>query len=118
MLKEGKVTELLAASAYDTLIIPSKSKPTKPHIIFVYPNGKVACKDCQGYSASYLRAHAVAASLKRGTLEAYLKWLVANKQSHHLWNASWKRQEGRTTDIILLIYIPPDVLSEIKELRA
>ena len=80
MLKEGKVTELLAASAYDTLIIPSKSKPTKPHIIFVYPNGKVACKDCQGYSASYLRAHAVAASLKRGTLEAYLKWLVANKR--------------------------------------
>ena len=73
LLKEGK-----AASAYDTLIIPSKSKPTKPHIIVVYPNGKVECQDCQGYSASYLCAHAVAASLKRGTLEAYLKWLVAN----------------------------------------
>ena len=39
LLKEGKVTELPAASAYDTLIIPSKSKPTKPHIIVVYPNG-------------------------------------------------------------------------------
>ena len=80
LLKEGKVTELPAASAYDTLIIPSKSKPTKPHIIVVYPNGKVECQDCQGYSASYLCAHAVAASLKRGTLEAYLKWLVATKR--------------------------------------
>ena len=80
LLKEGKVTELPAASAYDTFIIPSESKPTKPHIIVVYPNGKVQCQDCQGYSASYLCAHAVAASLKRGTLEAYLKWLVANKR--------------------------------------
>lgn len=32
------------------------------------------------YSASYLCPHAVAASLKRGTLEAYFKWLVANKR--------------------------------------
>ena len=105
VLKEGKVTKLPATSAYDTLIIPSNSKPTKPHIIVVYPNGKVECQDCQEYSASYLCAHAVAASVKRGTLEVYLKWLVANKrntgglqlqQSHRLWNASWKRQEGRT----------------------
>ena len=105
VLKEGKVTELPATSVYDTLIIPSNSKPTKPHISVVYPNGKVECQDCQGYSASYLCAHAVAASLKRGTLEVYLNWLVANKrntgglqlqQSHRLWNASWKRQEGRT----------------------
>ena len=77
LLKEGKVTELQAASACDTLIIPSKSKPTKPHIIVVCPNGIVECQNCQGYFASYLCAHA---SLKRGTLEAYLKWLVANKR--------------------------------------
>ena len=81
VLKEGKVTELPAASTYDTLIIPSNSKPTKPHISVVYLNGKVECQDCQGYSASYLCAHAVAASLKRGTLEVYLKWLVANKRN-------------------------------------
>ena len=81
VLKEGKVTKLPAASAYDTLIIPSNSKPTKPHISVVYLNGKVECQDCQGYSASYLCAHAVAASLKRGTLEVYLKWLVANKRN-------------------------------------
>ena len=80
LLKEGKVTELPAASAYDTLIIPSKSKPTKPHIIVIYPNGKVECQDCRGYSASYLCAHAAAASSRRGILEAYLKWLVANKR--------------------------------------
>ena len=73
LLKKGNGTELLAPSTYDTLIIPSKSKPTKLHIIVVYPNGKLECQDCQGYSASYLCAHAVATSLKRGTLEAYLK---------------------------------------------
>ena len=67
--KEGKVTQVPAASAYTTLIIPSKCKPTKRHIIVVYPNGKVECQDCQGYSASSLCAHAVAASLKLGTLE-------------------------------------------------
>ena len=78
--REGKVTQVPTASAYTTLIIPSKSKPTKPHIIVVYPNGKVECQDCQGYSASSLCAHAVAASLKLGTLEAYLKWLVASKR--------------------------------------
>ena len=53
LLKEGKVTELQAASACDTLIIPSKSKPTKPHIIVVCPNGIVECQNCQGYFASY-----------------------------------------------------------------
>ena len=80
LISEGKITELPAASAYATLIIPSRSKPTKPHIIVEYANGKVECQDCQGYSASCLCAHAVAASLKRGTLEAYLKWLVTNKR--------------------------------------
>ena len=80
LIKERKVTVLPAASAYHTLIIPSKSKPTKPHIVVEYANGKVECQDCQGYSASYLCAHAVAASLKGGNLEMYLKWLVANKR--------------------------------------
>ena len=80
LISEGKVTELPAASGYATFIIPSRSKPTKPYVIIKYANGKVECQDCQGYSASFLCAHAVAASLKRGTLEAYLKWLVANKR--------------------------------------
>lgn len=70
LISEGKITELPAASAYATFIIPSRSKPTKPHVIIEYANGKVECQDCQGYSASFLCAHAVAASLKRGTLEA------------------------------------------------
>ena len=87
LLKEGKVTELPAASAYDTLIIPSKSKPTKPHIIVMYPNGKVEFQDYRGYSASYLCARAVAASSRRGILEAYLKWLVANKRKTGLTTA-------------------------------
>ena len=45
----------------------------KLHIIVVYPNGKVECQDCQGYSASYLCAHAVAVIL---------------------WNASWRGRKG------------------------
>ena len=60
LAKEGKVIELPATSVYDTLIIPSESKPTKPHIIVMYANGKVECQDCQGYSTSSLCAHAVA----------------------------------------------------------
>ena len=80
LISEGKITELPAASAHATLIIPSRSKPTKPHIIVEYANGKVECQDCQGYSESCLCAHALAALFKRGTLEAYLKWLVANKR--------------------------------------
>jgi len=79
LIKEGNVTELPAASAYRTLIIRSKSKPTKPHIVVEYANGKVDCQDCQGHPASNLCAQDVTASLKGGTLEMYLKWLVANK---------------------------------------
>ena len=40
LISEGKITELPAASAYATFIIPSRSKPTKPHIIVEYANGK------------------------------------------------------------------------------
>ena len=68
LMSEGKVTELPAASAYGTLIIPSKSKPTKPHINVECVNGKVECQDCQGYSVSCLCAHAAAASLKEEPL--------------------------------------------------
>ena len=82
--KQGKVTEIPAAAAYDTLIIPSKSKPTKPHIIVLYANGKVECQDCPGYAASSICAHAVAACLKKSmksSLDVYLQlWLVANKR--------------------------------------
>ena len=46
LMNEGKVTELPAASAYDTFIIPSKSKPTKPHIVVEYANGKLECQVC------------------------------------------------------------------------
>ena len=41
LINKRKVTELQTASAYAALIIPSKSKPTKPHIIVEYANGKV-----------------------------------------------------------------------------
>ena len=88
------------------LTIPSKSKLTRLHIIVVYPNRNTECQDCQGYSTSYLCAHAVAASFKRGSLETYVKWLVANKRKTGVLNYSraitfglpaGKRQEGRTT---------------------
>lgn len=60
LISEGKIMELPAASVHATIIIPSRSKPTKPHIIVKYANGKVECQDCQGYSASCLCAHALA----------------------------------------------------------
>ena len=79
--KQGKVTEIPAAAAYDTLIIPSKSKPTKPHIIVLYANGKVECQDCPGYAASSICApHAVAACLKKSSLDVYLQCMVGGQQ--------------------------------------
>ena len=82
--KQGKVMAIPAAAAYKTLIIHSKSKPTKPHIIVLYANGKVECQDCPGYAASSICAHAVAAFLKKSmksSLDVYLQlWLVANKR--------------------------------------
>ena len=63
LVSEGKITELPAASAYATFVIPSRSKPSKPHIITEYANGKVECQGCHRYSASCMCADAVAASL-------------------------------------------------------
>ena len=41
LISEGKITELPVASAHATIIIPSRSKPAKPHIIVEYGNEKV-----------------------------------------------------------------------------
>ena len=60
-------------------VLTIKKKPRKPHIIVKYAKGRVECQDCQGYFASCLCTHTLAASLKRGTLGVYLKWPVANK---------------------------------------
>ena len=57
-----------------------QSPTSKPHIIVLYSNGKVECQECPGYAASSICAHAVAASMKRGNLDVYLKWLVASNR--------------------------------------
>ena len=68
-LKQGEVTELPAANAHDTAVIPSTSNPTKPHIIVPYANGKVKCQDCPGYAECSISTHAVTASMKKGNLD-------------------------------------------------
>ena len=80
LLKERQVTELSVATAYNTLIILSKSNPAKRHIVILYADGKEECQDCQGHAALSLCSHAVRASLKRGSLDLFLKWLVATKR--------------------------------------
>ena len=57
----------------ETVIIPSKSKPNKPHAICEWP-------DCSAYSSSSICAHAIAASVKINRLDAFLKWLVTTKR--------------------------------------
>ena len=64
----------------DTVVIPSKSKQNKPHIIVFQANGKCECPDCPGYSASSICAHVIAASVKINRLDAFLKWLVTTKR--------------------------------------
>jgi hypothetical protein len=37
------IVEVPTTAAHETVIVPSKSNPTKPHIVTVYSNGKVVC---------------------------------------------------------------------------
>jgi hypothetical protein len=78
-MKKGNIAELPGA-AHDTIIVPSKSKPTSPHVVVLYSNGKVECKDCPGYSSLSICSHVLVACLKKGHLAKYLKWLTAAKR--------------------------------------
>ena len=70
----------LPGTDMDTVVIPSKSKPSKPHIVVFQANGKCECPDCLAYSASSICAHAIAASVKINRLDAFLKCLVTTKR--------------------------------------
>lgn len=76
---EGKAFPLPGAEM-ETVMIPSKSKPKKPHAITFQANGKCECQDCPGYSSSSVCAHAIAASVKLNRLDTYLKWLVTTRR--------------------------------------
>ena len=74
------IVEVPTTAAHETVIVPSKSNPTKPHIVTVYSNGKVVCQDCASYSAISLCSHVLAACLKKQRLNNYLKWLTSTKR--------------------------------------
>ena len=69
----------LPCSPVETVIIPSHSNPKKPHIVALSANGKCECQNCEGYSASLVCAHAIAASAKINRLDSYLRWLATTK---------------------------------------
>jgi hypothetical protein len=72
----------LTGADIETVIVPSKSNPKKPHVVIFSANGKCECQDCLGYSASFVCAHEIAASSKINRLDAYIKWLVTTKRKY------------------------------------
>ena len=76
---KDKVT-VLEDSELLTAIVPSKSNPRKPHIVAFSPDGKCECQDCPNYSSLSVCAHAIAASVKTGSLSLYVTWLLTKKR--------------------------------------
>ena len=74
--KEGAVSQ----HAVDTIVVESASNPRKPHVVNLYPNGKMDC-DCPGFSSSPVCAHTVAACIKQRRLPDFLKWLSCKKRN-------------------------------------
>ena len=68
---KDKVT-VLEDSELLTAIVPSQSNPRKPHIVVFSPDGKCECQDCPNYSSLSVCAHAIAASVKTGSLNLYV----------------------------------------------
>lgn len=61
----------------DTYVVPSHSNARKPHIVNVYPNGKVECDDhCPGYSSKKICKHTIAVSLTCKRMDQHLRWFV------------------------------------------
>ena len=46
----------------------------KPHYVRPAKNGGYLCDDCLGYKSAKICAHTVAASLKAGNIETFIKW--------------------------------------------
>jgi hypothetical protein len=78
-MKKGNIAEL-PGTAHETIVVPSKSRPTNAHVVIVFSNGKVECKDCPGYSSLSICSHVVLACLKKGHLPKFLNWLIAAKR--------------------------------------
>ena len=78
-IKRGNIAEL-PGTAHETIVVPSKSRPTNPHVLIMFANGKVECRDCPGYSSLSICSHVLVACLKKGHLEKFLKWLIAAKR--------------------------------------
>ena len=76
---KDKVT-VLEDSELLTAIVPSKSNPRKPHIVVFCPDGECERQDCPNYSSLSVCAHAIAASVKTGSLSLYVTWLLTKKR--------------------------------------
>lgn len=77
---ERTVVELPSTGTTETVVVPSKSNPKKPHVVNIYPNGKCECDNCHAYASSFICAHVIAASLKKSKFAHFLRWLVTSKR--------------------------------------
>ena len=77
---EGNTVSLPCVGSIDTVVVPSKSDPKKPHIVNIHPNGKGEWDNCHAYKFSFLCAHVIVACLKKSRLADFLRWLVTSKR--------------------------------------
>lgn len=108
----------LPGSPVETVIVPSKSNPKKPHIVVFSANGKCEFQDCGDYSASFVCAHAITASAKINRLESFemVNWPLRNGRpeestsakliTHGMPTGRGKNQIKRQENVVKLCRIP------------
>lgn len=64
----------------DTVVVASKSYPRSPHVVNVFPNGKVECSNCSGFASFSICAHVLGACIGKD-LSNFLRWLASTKRN-------------------------------------
>lgn len=77
---EESVVSVSSFGTFDTVVVPSKFNPKKPHIVNIYANGKCKCDNYHAYTSFFLCAHIIVACLKKSRLAEFLQWLVSSKR--------------------------------------
>lgn len=67
-------TAIVQAPGDETAYIVKSVSRQKPHYVWPAKGGGYLCDDCLGYKSAKICAHTVAAGLKTGKMESFIKW--------------------------------------------
>lgn len=76
-----KKPKAITCQSSNTIIVESTSNPRMPHIVNVFPNGKIECTNCPGFAASSVCKHTIAASVQLQRMDQFIRWLVKTYRS-------------------------------------